>query len=96
MLHHVTLLLFAFAGGLTFSGLVVTCYRLLGTMAAERNPLVYYPVIMFAGASVLMENVLRARKTREADFGGCVLAAACSFFWSSMLGLLMLGAYGVS
>jgi hypothetical protein len=96
MLHNVTMLLFAFAGGLTLSGLVVSSYRLFGTMAAEENPLVYYPVIAFAGASVLMENAMRAVQTKQTSFAGCALAAGCSFFWSSMIGLLMLSAYGAA
>jgi hypothetical protein len=96
MLHDITLLLFAFAGGLTVSGLVVSCYRVFGTVAAEENPLVYYPVIAFAGASILMENVTRSLHRKQTNLAGCALAAACSFFWSSMIGVLLLSAYGAA
>ena len=90
MLHNVIMLLFAFAGGLTLSGLVVSCYRVLATVSTEENPLFYYPVIAFAGASILMENVVRCRKSEQV--GVSVVAAMCSFFWSSMLGMLLLSA----
>jgi hypothetical protein len=90
MLHNVILILFAFAGGLTLSGLVVNCYRVVATASSEENPLLYYPVIAFAGASILMENVVRSRKSEQV--GVSVVASMCSFFWSSMLGMLLLSA----
>jgi len=94
MLHNFILLLFAFAGGLTLSGLVVSCYRVVATAATEENPLLYYPVIAFAGASILMENVVRCHKSEQVSVR--VVAAMCSFFWSSMLGLLLLSACHLS
>ena len=94
MLHNVIMLLFAFAGGLTLSGVVVNCYRVVATASTEENPFFYYPVIAFAGASILMENVLRSRKSEQV--GVSVVAAMCSFFWSSMLGLLLLCACHIS
>lgn len=94
MLHQFILMLFAFAGGLTLSGLVVNSYRVVATASTEENPFFYYPVIAFAGASILMENVLRSRKSEQV--GVSVVAAMCSFFWSSMLGLLLLCACHIS
>jgi hypothetical protein len=94
MLHNAIMLLFAFAGGLTLSGLVVSGYRVVATVSTEENPLFYYPVIAFAGASILMENVVRYRKSEQV--GVSVVAAMCSFFWSSMLGLLLLSACHMS
>jgi hypothetical protein len=94
MLHNVILMIFAFAGGLTLSGLVVSCYRVVATASTEENPFLYYPVIAFAGASILMENVVRSRKSEEV--GVSFVAAMCSFFWSSMLGLLLLSVCHIS
>jgi hypothetical protein len=41
-----------------------------------------------------MENVVRSRKSEQVSVS--VIAAMCSFFWSSMLGMLLLGACHLS
>jgi hypothetical protein len=87
MLHNTFILFFIVAGGLTLSGLVVTTYRLFATMTTEENPMVYYPVIAFAGPSVLMENATKSLRTKQGNLADCVIAGFFSVFWSLILGL---------
>jgi hypothetical protein len=93
MLHATTMLLFACAGGLTLSSISINLYRLVGTVAAEQNPLVYYPVIAVAGPSVLLENAARSLRARTCSAAECAVAMVFSVYWSGMLGLLGLGLY---
>jgi hypothetical protein len=94
MLHNAFILFFIVAGGLTLSGLVVTTYRLFATLTTEDNPMVYYPVIAFAGPSVLMENATKSLRTKQGNFADCVLAGFFAVFWSSILGLPLLALCG--
>lgn len=90
------MLLFAYAAGLTLSGIVVNSFRLIGSASAAENPFVYYPVIAVAGPSVLIESASRSFRAKEAGIEGCILAAFCSFYWSTMLGLLLLCSCGAT
>jgi hypothetical protein len=58
--------------------------------------MIYYPVIALAGPSVLMENATRSLRAKQSSAADCALAAACSVFWSSMLGLALLIVCGAS
>jgi hypothetical protein len=90
------MLFFAYAAGLTLSGIVVNSFRLIGSAAAAENPFVYYPVMAVAGPSILIESVSRSFRAKQSGIGGCTLAAFCSFYWSTMIGLALLCAWGAS
>jgi hypothetical protein len=94
MMHPMTILALAGASGLTMSGIVATLFRLFATTTSEDNPMIYYPVIALAGPSVLMENVAQSLRIGREDVAECALAAACSVFWSSMIGAALLVACG--
>ena len=57
-LRDLTVLLFAVTGGLTLSGIIANIYRMLApqTRRAAARPSLYYAVMAFAGASVLLET----------------------------------------
>jgi hypothetical protein len=94
--HTLIMLLFAYATGLTLSGIVVNSFRLIGSATAAANPFVYYPVMAVAGPSVLIESASRSLRAKQSGFGGCTVAAFCSFYWSTMIGLLVLCICGAS
>jgi len=94
--HTLIMLLFAYAAGLTLSGIAVNGFRLIGSAAAAENPFVYYPVMAVAGPSVLIESASRSLRTKQSGFAGCTVAAFCSFYWSTTIGLLLLCVCGAS
>jgi hypothetical protein len=94
--HTLMMLFFAYATGLTLSSIVVNSFRLVGSTTAAENPFVYYPVMAVAGPSVLIESASRSLRTKQSGFAGCTVAAFCSFYWSTMIGLAVLCMCGVS
>jgi len=90
-MHGFTLMLFAFAGGQTLSGIVTNAYRLLARRQdGQPAAWVRYGILLFAGPCVLFENSTRSFRHKEcsaAAYGFALGAAAC---WSGLLGLAMI------
>lgn len=87
-MHGFTLILFAFAGGQTLSGIVTNAYRLLARREnGEPAAWVSTSILLFAGPCVLFENATRSFRNKECSgtaYGFALGLAAC---WSLLLGL---------
>lgn len=89
-MHGFTLMLFAFAGGQTLSGIVTNAYRLLARREdGQPAPWVRYSILLFAGPCVLLENSTRSFRKKECSTAAYSFALTLAAFWSLLLGLAM-------
>lgn len=87
-LHDLTVMLFAITAGLTLSGIIANVYRILAREPKNRGGTVlYYAVMIFAGASVLLENTTRSYRKRDCSGPAFGFAVAIVGYWCFILGL---------
>ena len=87
-LRDATVLMFALAGGLTFSGIIANIYRLLARKPQNRGETaLYYAVMAFAGPSVLLENATRSYRKKESSAPAYGFAIAIVGYWCFVLGI---------
>ena len=90
-MHDLVTMLFAVAGGLTFSGIAANLYRLVAKKPlSQLETAVHYVVMVVAGPSVLLENATKSFRSRGCSRSAYGLAMAVTFYWSLLLGLLAL------
>jgi hypothetical protein len=88
-MHDLVILLFAVAGGLTFSGIAANLYRLVAKKPmSQLETFIHYAVMVVAGPSVLFENATKSFRNRDCSRSAYGLAMAVSFYWSLLLGLV--------
>jgi hypothetical protein len=86
--RDLTVLLFALTGGLTLSGIIANIYRLIADKPQSRGgTAVYYAVMVFAGASVLLENATRTYRKKDCSAPAYGFAVAIVGYWCFILGL---------
>ena len=87
-LRDLTVFMFALTGGLTLSGIIANIYRLLARKPASRSETVlYYAVMAFAGASVLLENATRSYRKKDCSAPAYGFAIALVGYWCFILGI---------
>ena len=88
LLRDATVLMFALAGGLTVSGITANIYRMLARKPQTKGETVlYYAVMAFAGASVLLENATRSYRKKESSAPAYGFAVAIVGYWCFILGI---------
>jgi hypothetical protein len=91
LLRELTVLFYALVTGLTLSGITANIYRILARKAESRSATaIYYGVMVFAGASVLLENATRSYRKKDCSALAYGFAAALVGYWCFILGLLVL------
>lgn len=89
-MHGFTLMLFAFAGGQTLSGIVTNAYRLLARRQdGQPAAWVCYGILLFAGPCILFENSTRSFRNKECTGAAYGFALGLAAFWSLFLGMAM-------
>jgi hypothetical protein len=84
-------LLFAVAGGLTFSGIVANLYRLVARKPQRRaEKLIFYAVMALAGPSVLFDNATRSFRSKDCSRTAYGFAVAIAGYWAFALGLAVI------
>jgi hypothetical protein len=92
-LRDLTVLLFAITAGLTLSGITANVYRILAREPKNRGgTALYYVVMVFAGASVLLENATRSYRKKDCSVPAYGFAVAIVGYWCFILGLGVLSA----
>ena len=87
-LRDMTVLMFALAGGLTLSGIIANVYRMLARKPQNRaETVLYYAVMAFAGASVLLENATRSYRKKDCSAPAYGFAMAIVGYWCFILGV---------
>ena len=90
-MKNISLALFAFAGGLTLSGIVANLYRLLAKEPQGRAATwVYYAVMALAGPSVLLENSTRSFRKKDCSRAAYGFAVGIAAYWALILGLIVI------
>ena len=88
LLRESTVLMFALTGGLTVSGITANIYRMLARKPQTKGETVlYYAVMAFAGASVLLENATRSYRKKESSAPAYGFAVAIVGYWCFILGI---------
>jgi hypothetical protein len=86
--RDLTVMLFALTGGLTLSGIIANIYRLVAGKPQSRGAtILYYAVMVFAGASVLLENATRSYRKKDCSAPAYGFAVAIVGYWCFILGL---------
>lgn len=84
-------LLFAVTCGLTLSGITANIYRILARKPESRGEtLLYYGVMVLAGASVLLENATRTYRKKDCSAPAYGFAIAIVGYWCFIMGLFVL------
>ncbi len=87
-MKNIPLVLFAFAGGLTLSGIVANLYRLVAKKPQSRAATwAYYAVMALAGPSVLFENSTRSFRKKDCSRAAYGFAVGIAAYWAFVLGL---------
>ena len=90
-MRNIQLALFAFAGGLTLSGIVANLYRLVAKKPKSRSATwVHYAVMALAGPSVLVENSTRSFRQKDCGRAAYGFAVAIAAYWAFILGLIVI------
>ena len=88
LLRDATVFMFALAGGLTLSAIIANIYRLVARKPKNRGETVlYYAVMAFAGASVLLENATRSYRKKDCSASAYGFAVALVGYWCFILGV---------
>jgi hypothetical protein len=88
LLRDLVALFFALAAGLTLSGITANVYRILAPKPDSRGgTILYYGVMIFAGASVLLENATRSYRKKDCSALAFGFAAALVGYWCFILGI---------
>jgi tellurite resistance protein TehA-like permease len=86
--QDLTIFLFALTGGLTLSGIIANIYRMVARKPKNRGEtVIYYAVMAFAGASVLLENATRSYRKKDCSAPAYGFAIAIVGYWCFILGL---------
>jgi len=89
--QEVAVLLFAVTCGLTLSGITANIYRIFAGKPQNRGQtLLYYGVMVFAGASVLLENATRTYRKKDCSAPAYGFAIAIVGYWCFIMGLFVL------
>ena len=87
-LRDMTVLMFALAGGLTLSAIIANIYRMAARKPKSRvETVLYYAVMAFAGASVLLENATRSYRKKDCSAPAYGFAVALVGYWCFILGI---------
>jgi len=87
-LRDITILLFALAAGLTLSGIIANIYRVFARKPrCHGETILYYGVMVFAGASVLLENATRTYRKKDCSAPAYGFAIAIVGYWCFIMGL---------
>jgi hypothetical protein len=90
-MKNIPLVLFAFAGGLTLSGIVANLYRLVAKKPQSRAATwAYYAVMALAGPSVLFENSTRSFRKKDCSRAAYGFAVGIAAYWAFILGLIVI------
>jgi hypothetical protein len=93
-MRDLAVFLFAVSGGITFSGIIASVYRLAAKKPQSRTSTVFhYAVMAFAGPSVLLGNATRSYRKEGCSNLAYVMAVAVASYWAFVLGMGILGAY---
>jgi len=77
--------------GLTLSGITANIYRIFAGKPQNRGQtLLYYGVMVFAGASVLLENATRTYRKKDCSAPAYGFAIAIVGYWCFIMGLFVL------
>jgi hypothetical protein len=88
--------LFAVSGGITFSGIIASVYRLAAKKPqGNTGRVLHYAVMAFAGPSVLLGNATRSYRKEGCSNLAYVMAIAVASYWAFVLGMGILTVYGV-
>ncbi|HXL71121.1 MAG TPA: hypothetical protein VN935_07750 [Rhizomicrobium sp.] len=88
--------LFAVSGGITFSGIIASTYRLAARKPQSKaGTVLHYAVMAFAGPSVLLGNATRSYRKESCSNLAYVMAIAVASYWAFVLGMGILTVYGV-
>jgi uncharacterized protein DUF6949 len=87
-LRELTVLLFAVTSGLTLSGIIANIYRILARKPeGQGQTILYYGVMVLAGASVLLENATRTYRKKDCSAPAYGFAIAIVGYWCFIMGL---------
>jgi uncharacterized protein DUF6949 len=87
-LRDLTVLMFVLTGGLTVSGIIANMYRMLAHKPESPGQrALYYAVMAFAGASVLLENATRSYRKKDCSAPAYGFAIAIVGYWCFILGI---------
>ncbi len=87
-LRDLTVLLFALTTGLTLSGIIANLYRIFARKPKSRGgTLLYYGVMVLAGASVLLENATRTYRKKDCSGPAYGFAIALVGYWCFIMGV---------
>jgi hypothetical protein len=90
-LRDLTVLLFALTSGLTLSGIIANIYRILARKPeSQGQTILYYGVMVLAGASVLLENATRTYRKKDCSAPAYAFAMAIVGYWCFIMGLGLL------
>jgi len=91
LLRDLTVFLFAVTAGLTLSGITANIYRIFGRKPQNNGQTVlYWSVMVIAGASVLLENATRTYRKKDCSAPAYGFAVALVGYWCFIMGLLIL------
>ena len=91
LLRELTVLLFAVTAGLTLSGIIANIYRIFARKPRGRGEtILYYGVMVLAGASVLLENATRTYRKKNCSAHADGFSIALVGYWSFVMGLFVL------
>ncbi|MES2254465.1 MAG: hypothetical protein V4559_05400 [Pseudomonadota bacterium] len=87
-LRDLSVLLFVVTSGLTLSGIIANIYRILARKPeSQGQTILYYGVMVLAGASVLLENATRTYRKKDCSAPAYGFAIAIVGYWCFILGL---------
>lgn len=87
-LRELAVLLFAVTSGLTLSGIIANIYRILARKPqSQGQTILYYGVMVLAGASVLLENATRTYRKKDCSALAYGFAIAIVGYWCFIMGL---------
>lgn len=88
--------LFAVGGGITFSGIIASLYRLAAKKPQSKaGTVIHYAVMAFAGPTVLLGNATRSFRKENCSNLAYAIAVAVASYWAFVLGMGILTVYGV-
>jgi len=87
-LRDITVLLFALTAGLTLSGIIANIYRVFARKPQSNGEtILYWTVMVVAGASVLLENATRTYRKKDCSAPAYGFAIAIVGYWCFIMGL---------
>jgi hypothetical protein len=91
LLRDLTVFMFALTAGLTLSGITANIYRIFARKPqGSGETILYWCVMVIAGASVLLENATRTYRKRDCSAPAYGFAVALVGYWCFIMGLFIL------